>query len=144
MGRLDPIMLNGLHFCSALLTSGHSKWFTILHSPIHAHIHTPTTESTRQGDSQLVRSSQGEVSCSRTPQHSGNRTSNLTVLPSQPTLLPERHAAHLSHTCPRGSADVKFTKHVHLSGDASVGLGGSLFFYVGSVGQGLYAVPQGL
>ena len=30
---------------------------TALHSPVHAHIHTPTAESTVQGDSQLVRSS---------------------------------------------------------------------------------------
>ena len=30
------------------------------HSPVHAHIHTPTSESATQGDSQLVRSSPGE------------------------------------------------------------------------------------
>ena len=29
------------------------------HSPIHAHIHTPTAESTTQGDSQLIGSSSG-------------------------------------------------------------------------------------
>ena len=33
-------------------------------SPIHAPIHTPTAVSTTQGYSQLVGSSQGEVSCS--------------------------------------------------------------------------------
>ena len=30
-------------------------------APIHSHIHTPTAESTTQGDSQLVRRIQGEV-----------------------------------------------------------------------------------
>ena len=39
-------------------------------SPNHADIHTPPAESTIQGDSQLVRSSQGEVPCSGTPRHS--------------------------------------------------------------------------
>ena len=33
---------------------------TARHSPVHPHIHTPTAESTTQGDSQLVSSSQGE------------------------------------------------------------------------------------
>ena len=39
------------------------------HSPVHAHIHTPPAESTKQGDSQLVKSSQGEASRSGTPRH---------------------------------------------------------------------------
>ena len=45
------------------LTSGHSERFTTL-PHIHPFIHTltPTVESTTQGDSQLVRSSQGEAS----------------------------------------------------------------------------------
>ena len=59
--------VNGLHLSSTFLTSGHIKRWTIL--PIHAHIHTLTVESTTQGDSQLVRSSQGEVPCSGTPRH---------------------------------------------------------------------------
>ena len=41
------------------------------HSPIHAHIHTPTVESNMEGDGQLVGSSQGEASRSGTPRHSG-------------------------------------------------------------------------
>ena len=52
-------------------TSGSSKRLTILpnippHSP---HIHTPTAESTTQGDGQLVGSSLGKVSGSGTPRH---------------------------------------------------------------------------
>ena len=43
-------------------------------SPVHTHIHTPTAESTMQGDSQLVRSSQGEVSRSGTPRHSARKS----------------------------------------------------------------------
>ena len=35
------------------------------HSPFHAHIHTPTAVSTMQGDSRLIRSSQGEAPCSK-------------------------------------------------------------------------------
>ena len=40
-------------------------------SPMHTHTHnhTPTGESTMEGDSQLVRSSQGEVSCSGIPRY---------------------------------------------------------------------------
>ena len=55
-----PEFVNGLHLYSVFPASGHSKCFTILpsqHSPVHAHIHTPTAVSTTQGDSQLVRSS---------------------------------------------------------------------------------------
>ena len=55
-----PEFVNGLHLYSVFPASGHSKRFTILpsqHSPVHAHIHTPTAVSTTQGDSQLVRSS---------------------------------------------------------------------------------------
>ena len=81
--------VNGLPFYSAFLTSGHSTRFTILplHSPIHAHIDTPTAASATRSDSQLVRSGQGEVSRSGTP-----RPGNLLV-PSQPALPPEPHAA---------------------------------------------------
>ena len=40
---------NVLYLYCAFLTSGHSTRFTIEHSPIHAHIHTPTAMSTMQG-----------------------------------------------------------------------------------------------
>ena len=52
--------------------------------------------SATQGDSQLVGSSQGEVSCSETPRQlggAGDRTSNLPVT-IQPALPPEPLAAH--------------------------------------------------
>ena len=58
--------------------------------------------STIQGDSQLVRSSQAEVSPSGTPRlaGAGNRTSNLPVT-SQPTLPPEPHTSH--NHCPHST-----------------------------------------
>ena len=57
------------------ITSQHSKHYnTASHSPIHAHIHSLTAVSTTQGDSQLVRSSQGEASRSGTPPHSARRS----------------------------------------------------------------------
>ena len=40
---------------------------------IYTHFHTPTAESTMQGNSQLDRSSQGEASRSGTTQHSARR-----------------------------------------------------------------------
>ena len=57
------------------------------HSPVHTHIHTPTAMSTMQGDSQLVRSSQGEASHSETPRHT-RRSWDSNQQPSgyQPTL----------------------------------------------------------
>ena len=59
-------------------------------SPIHAHIHTPTAVSAMQGNSQLVRNSQGEVFAQGhlDPQlgGAGDRTSNLTVT-SNPLFL---------------------------------------------------------
>ena len=48
-------MVNGTHIYRAFLTSGHSKCFKLL-----ANVHTPTAVATMQGDSQPVRSSQGE------------------------------------------------------------------------------------
>ena len=45
---------------------------TAQHSPIHAHIQTPTAVSTMEGESQLVGSSEGEASCSGTPRHSAD------------------------------------------------------------------------
>ena len=77
-------LINGLHLYSAFLTSGHSKCYNIAsHLPIHAHIHTPTVVSTiMQGDCQLVRSSQGEVSCSGTPHHSARRSWGSNQQPS--------------------------------------------------------------
>ena len=65
-----------------------------LHSPTHTHIQTKMAVSAMQGDSQLVGSSKGEVSCSGTPRHSRrkqDRTSNLLVT-SQPALPPEPYA----------------------------------------------------
>ena len=41
---------------------------------IHPHIHTPTAESTTQGDSQLVRSIHGEASRSGPPRRSARRS----------------------------------------------------------------------
>ena len=57
------------------------------HSPIHAHIHSATAVSTMQSDSQLVRSSLGEASCSGTPRHSARRSQGSNLQPSgyQPT-----------------------------------------------------------
>ena len=49
---------------------------------IQSHIHTPTAESTTQGDSQLLRSSQGEVSPSGTPRHSDRRSRGSNQQPS--------------------------------------------------------------
>ena len=63
------------------------------HSPVRAHIHTPTAESTTQGDSQLVKSSQGEAS--RSTLRGRSRGSNQRPSGYQPTtaLPPEPHAA---------------------------------------------------
>ena len=61
-------VIHELHLDSAFLTSGHSKRFTKLHN-IHPFMHTPTTVSAMQCNSQLVRSSLGEVA------RSGTRTS---------------------------------------------------------------------
>ena len=55
---------------------------TYNHLTLHSPIHTLTAESTMQGDSQLVRSSQREASCSGTP--------------SQPALPPEYPSCGLS------------------------------------------------
>ena len=69
-------MVNRLHLSSAFLTKCPLKtlYNIALYSPIHAHVHIPSAESTTQG----------EVSCSGTPRHSGlggagDRTSNLPV-----------------------------------------------------------------
>ena len=68
------------------------------HSPIHAHIHTPTAFSTMQGDSQLVRSSQVRGLAQgylHTPLGGAEeRTSSLPVT-SPPALPPEPHAETL-------------------------------------------------
>ena len=60
---------NVLPLYSAFLTIGYSKalYNIASHSAINAHIHTLMPLSAMQGDSQLVRSSYGEVSCSGTP-----------------------------------------------------------------------------
>ena len=73
-------MVNGLHLYSAFIQSALQYW----HSPIH----TPTVDSTVQGDSQLVRSSQGEASPSGTP---------------PPEFLPPTHLEHHLLT-PRSSS----------------------------------------
>ena len=62
------------------------------HSPIHAHIHPPTAESTARAHSQLVGSGQGEVPCSGTPRHRG---SNQQPSGHQPT-----RSASRSHMAP--------------------------------------------
>ena len=54
-GRPDGILLD-----SSRNVVHHSR----IHTLIQTLIHTPTAVSATQGDSQLVRSSQGEVSCS--------------------------------------------------------------------------------
>ena len=67
---------------------------------INAHIHTLTAVSAMPGDSQLVRSSQGEVaSRSGTPRHSARRTRGI-----EPATfwLPVRWFYLLSHMPPRG------------------------------------------
>ena len=86
-------MVNGLCLYSAFPTNGHSKRFRILpdihthihkhiHHNIHAHIHAPTAMSTMQGDSQLVRSSQGEGVLLR---DTHARESNQQLSGDQPT-----------------------------------------------------------
>ena len=64
-------VINRLPLWSAVLTTSHYN--TASHSPIH----TPTAQSTMQGDGGLVRSSQGEeVSASGgPPPHSARRRS---------------------------------------------------------------------
>ena len=62
-------------------------------STIHAHIHTPTAESTVQGDDRLVGSSRVEASCSGTPLHSARRSLATFRLPANPLYL-------LSHMSP--------------------------------------------
>ena len=52
---------------------------------VHTQIHTPMAESTRQGDSQLVRTIEGEVSCSGPPRHS--RTGRAFRLQKSPLYL---------------------------------------------------------
>ena len=60
--NLSPVdVVHGQHLHRAFLTRVHSKRsltfnHSCTHSPIHAHVHTPTAESNTQGDSQLVRS----------------------------------------------------------------------------------------
>ena len=77
---LIPRLSNLLATQSAL---PHCLTFTI-----QAHIHKPTAESTTQGDSRLVRSS--EVPCSRTLRHSVRRSRGSNRRPSghQPTPTP--------------------------------------------------------
>ena len=66
----------------------------VVRTTICSHIHTPTVESTTQGDSQLTGSGQGEASRSGTPRHTstlagdGDRTSNPPVT-SQTALPPQ-------------------------------------------------------
>ena len=62
--------------CATVLHSGHLS-DTFNQSDLQWLIHTLThlrAESTMQGDRQLVRSSQGEASCSGAPQHSARRS----------------------------------------------------------------------
>ena len=56
------VRVNRLHLSSAFLNQWPLKALYNIdqHSPIHTHIHTLTVASTMQGDSQLVKSSQGE------------------------------------------------------------------------------------
>ena len=72
---------------------------TASHSPIHAHIHTPTAESAPQGDSQLVWSSQGEASRSGTPRHSEEPGIELATfrLPASLYLLSHRLSSSHRH-----------------------------------------------
>ena len=65
--EVSPHHINGLHSYSAFLTSRHELYNIGQCSPIHTNIHPPKAESTMQGDSPLVRSGQGEGSCSGTP-----------------------------------------------------------------------------
>ena len=69
--RSNRLVQNGK--CTAFIQRYSNQWplkamYNIdWHSPINAHIHTPMARSAVQGDSQLIRSSQGEVPCSGTP-----------------------------------------------------------------------------
>ena len=87
------LVVNELQLYSAILTSGHSKSFTICPN-IHPFMHTFTAESTTIA----VRSVAVRVRCFAQGQHdallggAGDRTSNLPVT-SQPTLPPEPHAS---------------------------------------------------
>uniref|UniRef100_A0A8C5FHU2 IF rod domain-containing protein n=1 Tax=Gadus morhua TaxID=8049 RepID=A0A8C5FHU2_GADMO len=60
---------------------------TFMQSDLQPFLHTSTARSTTQGDSRLVRSSQGEASRSGTPR-AGDRTS-IPPVTSQPALNPE-------------------------------------------------------
>ena len=93
----DDKMVNALHAYSALLTSGHSKRFTIL-PKIHPFTHT-FTQRRRSEPCRATTSSPGAVRVrvlvlGLNPQlgGAGDRTNNLTVT-SRPALPPEPHAA---------------------------------------------------
>ena len=59
-----------------------------VHTHIHTHIHTLTAVSAPQGDSQLVRSGQGEASRSgTTPPHSETGIEPVTLF-TQPGITP--------------------------------------------------------
>ena len=91
-------MVNGLYLFSAVLTSSHSKRFTIRHN-IHPFMHT-FTHRRRCHPRRAIASSSGAVRARRLAQGhletqlggDGDRTSNLPVT-SQPTLPPEQHFA---------------------------------------------------
>ena len=75
--------VNGLPLYSALLTSGHSKLFTILphmHPLMRTFTHRRRSQP-RKDDSRLVGIGQGEASRSGTPRH----YIMLYVLPGDPT-----------------------------------------------------------
>ena len=58
--RLCPSKRTGLHSYSIFYTAPKALYNIASQSPVHTHIHTLTAVSATQGDSQLVRSSQGE------------------------------------------------------------------------------------
>ena len=93
-------MVNGLHLCSTFLTSFlplKELYYIASRSPIHAHILTPKAVSTRQSDSQLVGSSECEVSCSCTPRHSSLEEPGieLATIRSEATFL--YHLSYMPH-----------------------------------------------
>ena len=86
-------MIAGYGLASAVrAASGQTQYFTFSAlsdrfylkrlTTVHTHIHTTTSESTMHGDSQLIRSSQGEASRSGTSQHSARTSRGSNQKPS--------------------------------------------------------------
>ena len=79
----DPIMRRDCMETAPSSPVAAHKHFTVL-PDIHPFMHTPTAAAATQGDSQLVRSCQGEdVSLSGTPRHSDRRSYGIELATSR-------------------------------------------------------------